>query len=363
MKFRMRKRKRAATPKDVPERPPDVITVAATSDYPYDEVNESRWALQKVFASHLLKISRQHLNDSNRQPLGKRSSLADASTSGDSSTKDKPEEEQVSTSFAGVRAKNHSFQPACGGEEEAANSVMETKIIVEQNTPVTHRDNGVPKKRLKCMDLSSPLMECTSPRNDKSTKQTQGFPLCFTFGEGCMTSLFPDSYKHHDLKPSDAAEMAKSGVSETQSKIANFFLSTNAYFRKRPETKRNGIPKFITVVIPCKRQQGHMADSNCCGAIPLCGKEQPVQKQDPVDTVTSFDTSLQRLEESLKKANLDADVEEQHTWPMHEPRPGDPPQQDRTAENTSATSSISTHTSLKFGTSIVKLPPVMSPPL
>ena len=360
MKFRMRKRKRAATPKDVPERPPDIITMAATSDYPYDEVNESRWALQKVFASHLLKISRQHLNDSNRQPLGKRSSLADASTSSDSSTKDKPEEAPVSSSSADVRAKNHSFQLTCG---EAANSVMETKIIVEQNTPVAHRENGAPKKRLKCMDLPSPLMGCTSPHNDSSAKYPRDFPLCFTFGEGCMTSLFPDSYDHHDLKPSDAAEMAKNRVSETQSKIANFFLSTNVFFRKRPETKRNGIPKFISVVVPCKHQQEHLADSNCCGAVPLCAKEQPVPKQDPVDTVTSFDTSLQRLEESLKKANLDADVEDQYTWPMHEPRPGDPRRQDGTAENTSATSSISTHSSLKFGKSIVNLPPVMSPPL
>ena len=367
MKFRMRKRKRAATLKDVDEKPPGVITVAVTNEQRYDKANESRWALQKVFASHLQMISRQHLNDRNRHALDNtKASLADASATSDTSTKDKAVEEPVVVPTADAPPKNQSFQFTCGGgrggdEEVTLGSLMETRVIVEQNIPVAQRESEMPKKRLKCMSIPTSLLECTSPLNDSSTEPPQSFPQCFSFSKGCITSLFPDSYNHHDLQPGEAAELARNGVSETQRKIVDFFQSANVFFKKQPALKRNGIPKYITFSIPCKNAP--VGESKCCGAIPSSVKGQPVMKEDPVETVSSFDTSLLRLEESLKKANLDADVEEQHTWPMHEPRPDDLCRQDQTAENTSATSSISTHSSLKFGKSIVKLPLVLAPPL
>ena len=353
MKFRMRKRKRASTPKNTTERPPEVITVAETSDHPYDEVNESRWALQKVFASHLLKISRKHLTDSDRQTINRRSSLADASSAGDSSTKDKAEE-PVTSSFAGIRARNTSFQLACGGG--ATNSVLDSKIIAEQRDPFGN-DTGAGRSSVPCMAPQSPL-ECSNQHDTSSVKFPRLLPQCFMFGEGCMATLFPDSYNHDLMKPVDAAENAKGGVFETQTRITNFFLSTNPFLRKRPETKRNGIPKFITVVIPVKQEQ---VQSSCCGAITSYTKNPTIVKKNPVENPMSFDTSILRLEETLKKANLDADIEEQYTYPMHEHRPDGPRHQDRTAEMTSVTSSISTHSSLKFGTSIVKLPPAMAP--
>lgn len=336
MKFRMRKRRRASTTQaSTVQRPPQVITVNA-ADNPYDEDRiERKWALQKLFASHLLKISRKHLGDS-RQNIRRRSSLADASTAGDTTVL-RPDDKFPYDEPVQARPMP-SFRITCGTN----NSVVASAT---KGAHVIGRGHDTP-----CLGPEKPLaLRCSDrPVEDTSKPFPSLLPPCAFWCP--LLSFVPDSYSN-DLKALDAD---KDGLLDTNPEGPSGCLYLlNHVFKRRPETKRNGIPKVITVVL--ENPDTVRRQSSCCGALSPLDKDESRRQQDPM---RSFDTSLFRLEESLMRANLDADVEEKYETPMHEPRPD----HDRggTVTNTSVTSSISTHSSLKFGASIIKLPAAMT---
>ncbi|CAB9504484.1 expressed unknown protein [Seminavis robusta] len=337
MKFRMRKRKRNSSHPPTIQRPPQYITVNNDNTNDDEDRNERRWALQKVFASHLLKISRKHLNDS-RQVIRRRTSLADGSTTGESSVM-RPEQQFA---IPEEKPKSHSFRITCynGSVQHSAREPEERRIAEIEN---------MERHSAPCFLGDGPL-RCTDRPPDNPKHPTKYKSDCNFNSSWCPVSLFPDSYSNEfvgfDQEHPNEGKMDKFG---------SLFRLTNA-LRRKADTKRNGIPKVITIVSqgPSKRVER----SSCCGAVSVYERE---SNNGAINNPVSFDSSLLRLEQELMRANLEMDVELKLETPMHQPRSSDL-NAERTATAISVTSSISTHSSLKFGASIVKLPSGMELP-
>jgi hypothetical protein len=338
MKFRRLKRKREAANEKTTAKPPQVITVNVQDKLCEEDRNERKWALQKVFASHLAIISRKHLDDT-RQVIRRRSSLVDASTASDSSPL-RPTD-QAEEPAAQPRAPY--FRITCG-----RNSSIVQHARQSEEKPLDTSENV--EKNSTCW-VTDPI-GC-SGRHAHNTKQNhiRQKPLCQNYGSCCLMAFFPDSYSS-DLRVVDENNPNDGKVSPA-GKLGSLFLFTNA-LRKKTETKRNGIPKVITVVtqVPAKKR----LEKSCCGTNSFYNQGSEIYT---VYNPVSFDSSILRLEQELMRANLDADIERKVEHPTHEPLPPDTNHPERTATAASVTSSISTRSSLKFSASIVKLPPAM----
>jgi len=332
MKFRiMRKRKRernAVKDAVIAGRSPQiVVTVRSTgADDPCDEVchQENRSDLQKVFASQLVKISRKHLNNAHQQrPITSarhRPSSEDVTTS---STKLSEEDPPIPSFFPSFHVKSQSFQLTCGGVGGSTNSVVNTNAFgLEQNNTEKIKKNVVSK--------SDTPFGCSYQPDTRSEKLLPGlFPHCFNMGGGggCLASLIPDSFNRQDpvkrctTSNVVAGDPVKGDDVEPNNKIFKFFRANNPFAKRRPETKRNGIPEVITVVI--SKQPDHTIRSSCCSAI-IGDKMEPTSyaQKSTINTCRSFDSSIVRLEETLKIFNLVADVEQKCFFPTHVLKPG-----------------------------------------
>jgi hypothetical protein len=380
MKFRIRKRKEISSHdhrqsqtlhNEEKHPPPAIITVPTTStSRPEDDINNERWAIQKVFASQLMKLSRKHLTD-NRHVSRRRKSLADMSTSGDSSCA-RPHD-QIPTSESPNNHQEKEVSGICGVTND--NSLLDSKRASNQPREDASEKNSAGRSAVPCI------------RHRQMEDSSIAMPIfgspCFLKGyiNWCpLLSLFPHSF--HDVEGNDLQSIDdnKGSWYEAPFAFANRLVKTRPFCKSKPNTKRNGIPRVITVVIDSKAVGNR--DGPCCGAFSGCMKEggdladlSDLRLENDIVKSDTFDTSLARLEESLMRANLDADKEEKfdppvmhhgNVWKLSEILMADQHHrhhQDRTAEGSSVTSSISTHSSLNFQADIItKLPETLVGP-
>jgi len=418
MKFRMtRKRRRSGVPdkaRVAHERPPKVITVAATGasepcyyqDTVGDELEAQRWALQKVFASQLVKISRKHYNDDSHNQQVTFCTSGDTTTVPDNAPSPgppvPPERKADTVPDPGppfpTERKSSTLQQhrpfgqlTCGAAESLLDSNQLTDEQPEEQILLAV-DLGA---RVRSDDMGARVrsdLPCNAPQvvrisdlddddddddDDDNSDLLQGFsfPGCNLLGDWCPFTL-PEA--HHFNNRNLEMPLRNSST---------LFLLTSIFTRKKGKTKRNGIPKVITVVIQPQKSKTAtvLPNMDCCSCISLGPlSDSHVQKghanpaeDDILLPNSTFDTSILRLEESLKKANLDADVEEKlgaspagnHAHHHHHHHASDVDcfgtkggQDQPTEDATTVTSSLSTHSSLKFGNSIVNLPSLMVMP-
>ena len=164
--------------------------------------------------------------------------------------------------------------------------------------------------------------------------------------------FFPESFSN-DVVGLDESN-PNEGKLSSQRKVGSLFLLSSS-LRKKADTKRNGIPKVISIVTQVHAKK---VERPCCG--PDFFRNQ-TSEHDTLYNPVSFDSSILRLEQELMRVNLEADVERKVENPQ-QTQPRLDTNQERTATAASVTSSISTRSSLKFGASIVKLPSAMEVP-
>lgn len=401
MKFRMRRRKLGSNAKKNKVKPPEVITVKGVTRNPLDEVNNERWALQKLYASKLMLLSKMHLNDN--RLLGRRKSLADEesiasdssiirpsnqfavmnnNTTNNGNNNDKndnanlQQENRIVTKVltCGVAPIATCQAPCQSGEkiDEDKNELKSPQQLQRQQSKSSIRSAvqcaaqqvsyNLERKQRKDNNIKTNTNNVNNNQQNDPVEDTGSLPptpKCLLFSAICPIALFADS----------SINETPGGFCCQPKAVMNRIMKT-----KSTNTRKNGIPKVIvvhksnTIKNKTQKEEGRA----CCGAFssscshpdepssPTAKEEKRISHHiSGIQLIKSWDTSIARLEDILRKANMNADVEAKYDSPMHEPRPSNTEADvDPTVDDTSVSSSLSTRSSLKFGESFVRIPPM-----
>lgn len=353
MRFRLRRRKPLAY-RNISDGPPEVIAVADSKRTSDNElIKKEKGSIQKLFAAHLVKLSQKHLKN-NRQLIRRRSCLADVSISVDTN---------VAQQISQVTLRHSRSVPTpkktpclgCGGID-TTDSLLEGSNIVEPPPPqlqgrTTFTDENGARSSAPC--LAPKFIKCSAAEDSSVTLPTFS-SNCFLFGDWCPSSLFRGRPHGDDDYGSPEGML---GCWESSFHFGQRLVQCTPFSRKKETTKKNGIPQMIT--IPVKEEAKPVRKSSCW----TCGADNSLSKDDvlaTIEDIPTFDTSLARLENVLKKANLNADIEDKYEKPMHQPEHSSD-RLDPTADASTVASSLSTHSSFKVGVNVIRLPENMAP--
>ena len=364
MNFRMRRRKQSLGYKDISEKPPvEIIAVTNAAISQEDQLEQERRALQKVFASKLVKLSKKHLSN-NDQKEGSYPQTTRRASTGDVAVmsadaqhhskmypKEKPPIRRIRSELPQSESESP-FRLACGGNEDVESDI-DGKNDAQQQQSSSHYNNGG-RSSVPC---SAPpkVIRCSGGEESSLTMPTFS-PHCFVLGDWCPTTLFRAGAEN------DGTDSEVPCWDSPLHFVCRILKGRHYPATRKGNTKKNGIPKVISVPTGVGKST-KKTNNGFCGCMQDNSVPTGTEGSNELLNSHSLDSSLIRLEDTLMKANLNADTEDKYEKPMHEPdqRGGRADHVDNTADATTITSSLSTHSSFKVGASIIRLPDTMAP--